>query len=621
MIDNIKKDKQLRIASSSNKINYMDGIRLNRAIIAGIRFLISRQDHLNKINVFPVPDGDTGTNMAFTMTSILECCIKEKQSRVDEFTRMISDAAIDGARGNSGVLIAQFFVGFAEACENQEKLNCNILAKAFENGSVSAREAMEDPREGTILTVFQDLADEINTTVNNGENDIYKIMKIGYKAALKSLEDTPTKLKILKKAGVVDAGAQGFVDFLTGMMNFVKDGSVKNLDLSNLSTVSNEESSVEAHHLSEELDINYRYCTECRIKGSNIKKNDLRNQLKKNGDSLIVAGSKHTVHVHIHSNKPAQVFSMCEKYGDVDEQKADDMFHQQQLLDTKNIEKRSVAIVTDSSADFEDENLNIYIVPLRYNFGTKGYIDKVSQTTTDFYSELKSNEFHPQTSQPTAGDFKKQYQFLSSHYQTIISLHLPKKLSGTYQSASNAAKQTTDSKITVIDTNNTSVANGLIVKYAAKLVKAGKSHEEVINGIKKAISCTSVFVVLRDLDYAVKGGRLSPTKKVIADLLNVKPILTIKQDGSLDKEKNIWGQKNMIKKFHKFLSKQIDSENMYDIAIGHSDCEKNAEILRKLLYQSNNNIKSISILEIGCALGAHTGPGTIAVGIQEHLSI
>ena len=407
---------------------------------------------------------------------------------------------------------------------------------------------------------------------------------------------------------------------LTGMMNFVKDGSVKQIDLSNLS-ISGIENESEGHHLGEEIDINYRYCTECRIKGSNIKKQDLREQLKKNGDSLIVAGSKNTIHVHIHSNKPAQVFSLCEKFGNVDEQKADDMFHQQQLLDTKNIEKRSVAIVTDSAADFEDENLNIYIVPLRYSFGSKGYIDKVSQTTSDFYNNLITSEYHPQTSQPTAGDFKKQYQFLASHYETIISLHLPKKLSGTYQSAKNASKQTPDSKITVIDTNNASVANGLIVKYAAKLVKAGKTHEEVIKGINKAIKKTDVYVVLKDLDYAVKGGRVNSTKKVIADFLNVKPIMTIKSDGSLGPTGVIWGQKNTTEKINKFIGKKLDSNKMYDLAIGHSASEENAEFLRKALYQSCTNIKSISILEIGCALGAHTGPGTLAVGIQEHLSI
>ena len=176
--------------------------------------------------------------------------------------------------------------------------------------------------------------------------------------------------------------------------------------------------------MDEEIDINYRYCTECRVKGSNMDKKELH-KIKKIGDSSIVAGSKdRTVHVHIHSNKPAQVFSMCERFGDVDEQKAD-MFHQQQLLNTKNIEKRSVAIVTDSASDFMDDNLNIYVVPLRYSFGSKGYIDKVFRHHPNFIKNLEMviiiHKHHNQQL-----EISKQYQFLSSHYQTIISLHIPK---------------------------------------------------------------------------------------------------------------------------------------------------------------------------------------------------
>ena len=618
-MENLKEEKLLKIASSK-KIQYMDGLRLNRAITSGIRYLVSRQDYLNKINVFPVPDGDTGTNMAFTMTSVLEASIEQIEPRVDLFTKIISDAAIDGARGNSGVLIAQFFVGFSEGCEKREKLDCHTLVKAFKNGSISAREAMEDPREGTILTVFQDLSDKIEQAVNEGTQDIYEIMKIGYSAALKSLAETPEKLKILKKAGVVDAGAQGFVDFLTGVMNFMKDGSLKDVDISSIA-VKDTESHSEGHHYDEDIDINYRYCTECRIKGSSIDKKNLRGKLKNIGDSLIVAGSSDRIHVHIHSNKPAQVFSMCERYGDVDEQKADDMFHQQQLLNTKNIEKRSVAVVTDSASDFEDENLNIYVVPMRYNFGSKGYIDKVSQTSSEFYNELTNGDYHPQTSQPSVGDFKKQYQFLSSHYETIISLHIPKKLSGTFQSAKNASKQAPDAKITVIDTNNASVGNGLIVKYAAKLVKAGKNHEEVLKGINKAIKKTQIYVVLDNLNSAVKGGRLNPSVKVVSDFLNLKPIMSIKKDGSLGPIGAMWGKKNVVNKISKFILKKLDDSKKYDIAIAHSVCEENAELLRKLLYDKSKNIKSISILELGCALGSHTGAGTLAVGIQEHLTI
>ncbi len=619
-MENLEENKKLLKIPIRKKINYMDGLRLNRAIISGVKSLISRQEYLNKINVFPVPDGDTGTNMAFTLSAVMEASIGQIEPRVDVYTKIISDAAIDGARGNSGVLMAQFLVGFGEGCEGIEKLDCHTLVKAFKNGSISAREAMEDPKEGTILTIFQDFSDEINHAVENGTQDLYEIMKIGYKAACKSLEETPQKLKILKKAGVVDAGAQGFVDFLTGVLNFIEDGSLKDVDISNIA-VKNTESNHDGHHMDEEIDINYRYCTECRVKGSNMDKKELRQKLKKIGDSLIVAGSKDRIHVHIHSNKPAQVFSMCERFGDVDEQKADDMFHQQQLLNTKNIEKRSVAIVTDSASDFMDDNLNIYVVPLRYNFGSKGYIDKVSQTSSEFYKELRDGKYHPQTSQPSAGDFKKQYQFLSSHYQTIISLHIPKKLSGTYQSAKNASKQTPDAKITVIDTNNASVANGLIVKYAAKLVKAGKSHEQVLSGINLAIEKTKIYVVLDNLNSAVKGGRLNPTVKLISDFLNLKPIMSIKKDGTLGPIGAMWGKKNVPNKIANFLNKKIDPNITYDIAIAHSICEESAEHLRKILYDKYSNIKSISILELGCALGSHTGPGTLAVGLQEHLSI
>ena len=618
-MENPKKENVLKIASNK-KIQYMDGLRLSRAIIAGIRYLVSRQDHLNKINVFPVPDGDTGTNMSFTMNSILEVAIEQMQPRVDIFTKNISEAAIDGARGNSGVLIAQYFVGFAEGCEKKEKLDGYTLGKAFEVGAKSAREAMEDPKEGTILTVFQDLSDVINNSLNKGIDDIYELMEIGYKTALQSLKDTPEKLKILKKAGVVDAGAQGFVDFLTGLMNFIKDGSLKDLDISNLN-IEQKEEKTEGHHYNEEIDINYRYCTECRIKGSHIDKKELRTKLKKNGDSLIVAGSNNKVHVHIHSNEPAQVFSLCERYGNVDGQKADDMFHQQELLNTKNVEKRAVAIVTDSASDFEDENLNIYVVPLRYSFGNKGYIDKVSQTPSEFYRELTNNTHHPQTSQPTAGDFKKQYQFLSSHYETIISLHIPKKLSGTYQSAINATRNSPDAKITVIDTNNMSVGNGLIVKYAAKLIKSGKTHKEVIDRINNAIEKTQVYAIADNLDYAVKGGRVSSTKKMIANILNIKPIMSVTKDGKLGPIGAIWGKKNIIEKIYKFIKKQIKANKEYDIAIGHSVTEDKAKTLRKMIYENHSNINSISILEIGCALGVHTGPETLAIGIQEKLEV
>jgi len=125
--------------------------------------------------------------------------------------------------------------------------------------------------------------------------------------------------------------------------------------------------------------------------------------------------------------------------------------------------------------------------------------------------------------------------------------------------------------------------------------------------------------VLDNLDSAVRGGRLNPTIKLISDFFNLKPIMSIKKDGSLGPIGAMWGKKNIVKKISNSIIKKMDSHKKYDIAIAHSVCEENAELLRKLLYEKCSNIKSISILELGCALGSHTGAGTLAIGIQEHL--
>ena len=161
----------------------------------------------------------------------------------------------------------------------------------------------------------------------------------------------------------------------------------------------------------------------------------------------------------------------------------------------------------------------------------------------------------------------------------------------------------------------------MIVKYAAKLIKAGKTHEEIITGINNAIEKTKVYAIAGSLDYAVKGGRVSSTKKIIADLLNIKPVMSITKDGKLGPIGAIFGKKNTTKKIYTYLSKQINPNKIYHSAIGHCINEKEAEILRKIIYEKHSNINSISVLEIGCALGAHTGPHTLAIAIQEKLNI
>lgn len=271
---------------------------MHRAITAGIQNVISRQDYLNKINVFPVPDGDTGTNMAFTLTSILDGTINQVHTRVDQMLEKVADSAIDGARGNSGAILAQFFQGFCDGSNEVEKHTPESFSKAIKVGADYAREALAEPTEGTILTVITDFSNELINLLENKKLDFVHLLELGLKRAEESLQNTPNLLPILKKSGVVDSGAQGFVDLLNGIFDFINSGSIKDLKIETFIPDDSVENSHEIH--SEELKFNF--CTECLIKGEDIDRKKIREELMEYGDSLVIAGSKSRAKIHIHTN-------------------------------------------------------------------------------------------------------------------------------------------------------------------------------------------------------------------------------------------------------------------------------------------------------------------------------
>ena len=589
----------------------------HHAIVAGIRKVVAHQDYLNKINVFPVPDGDTGTNMAFTMNAILDGTTNHVHSRIDDMLESVADSALDGARGNSGAILAQFFQGLSDGSVGLETMSAKQLSIAFAKGSEYARDALSEPKEGTILTVISDFSKRLEELTRQGENDIEEVLDESMIIAHKSLKNTPNLMAVLKKAGVVDAGAQGFVDFIEGIHIFIKDGFIEE---EKLFIDRNSDVSINRHDASLES-LKYRFCTECMITDTSesIDRKEIKEALKSSGDSMVVAGSRRRAKIHIHTNNPASIFSICENFGTVNAQKADDMIHQKDSMHGTKI--NDVAIITDSGADFDDNGLDIHVVPVRYNFGNKGYIDKVSQTTTEFFKELSSNPIHPQTSQPVPGDFRRQYQFLSSHYKSIISIHIPHKLSGTLQSAKTAIKRTPEASVSVIDSNNISVGLGLIVKYAAELVKSGKSHEKIIKEIKRISKKTYIYASVEDLTYSVRGGRVPKIVKAISDFLHIKPILSTGGDGTMKPAGIMFGSKRRPKKLANFVINRHSLTKTYKISIGHANCLDNAQILMDLIKNSFKKIESIDLLEIGSALGVHTGPGALLVGIQEYRKI
>ncbi len=595
-----------------NKITYLDGARWHRALIAGARNVLSRQEYLNKINVFPVPDGDTGTNMAFTLTSILDSTEQKILPRADDMLALVADAALDGARGNSGVILAQFFQGLSDGAAGVDKMTPESFAKAVKFGAEYARQALAEPTEGTILTVLTDFSTHIIELIETQNYDFEHLLEMGITKAEKSLDNTPNLLAVLKKAGVVDAGAQGFVDLLHGIFNFVKDGDLRGFKVTPRKKALNFDS-INVENNFDNLE--YRYCTECLINGENIDHKKIREELQIKGGSLVIAGSKKKAKIHIHVDEPADVFKICTDFGIVSGEKADDMLQQQE--DAKGHKSKGVAIVTDSGADLpNDIDLDIHMVPVRYNFGDTGYVDKLSQTPEEFYHELETNPHHPQTSQPTPGDFRRQYQFLQSHYDSIISIHIPHELSGTYQSAINASKRLENTKINVIDGLSASVGLGLIVMKAARLAKAGKNYEDISSLLPAIISQSKVYLLVKDLSYIVRGGRLPEWVKKVADFIHIRPVLSTKDNGSMGIGGIIRGTSNLPEKMSKLILGKMDADKSYNISIGHSNTLEDGEKLMNLIQKGHGKITFIYLMDIGCALGVHAGPGSLAVGIQ-----
>ena len=350
-------------------IHYIDGKRLHKSLSAGIRHLLSRQDYLNKINVFPVPDGDTGTNMGFTLSTIEENLPKDNLHSISQTADGIAELTINNARGNSGAILAQFFSGFSEGVKNKSTLNTTEFSQALQIAKEYSYDALMKPVEGTILTVINDWITAI-LNVSHNITDYKKLLKHGFDASIKSLSETIEKLDVLSKAGVVDAGAQGFVDILFGINQFIHDGTLeeKKSEISNLSPT------IEKVSFNEK----YRYCTECLIDGTSIDKTKLKKKLSELGDSIVVAGSSTKIKIHIHSDHPKNVINMCKTFGTVSDEKADDMIRQQH--DAHGIHK-DIALLVDSGCDLPENILkkfNIHMIPVRLNFGSEHFVDKVS---------------------------------------------------------------------------------------------------------------------------------------------------------------------------------------------------------------------------------------------------
>lgn len=589
------------------KIDYLDGRRLRQAVIAGARRVIMMQDFLNGINVFPVADNDTGTNMALTLQSIAEGAISCRDASISAMSQCLADSALMGARGNSGAILAQFFQGLAESFRGKFTVTVEHFAEAADRARSCAYDAISEPKEGTILTVIHDWAERIKNHCRCSK-DFREVLKEGYDEAQRSLKETPTKMKLLSKAGVVDAGAQGFVHMLEGILHFIEFGKIyRGVGIGS-------RAGIRAKVEKAPEDITFRFCTECLVDGEDIPRKRLREELSAFGNSLIVAGSSERVRVHIHTNEPQKVFDTIGKYGRVFQQKQEDMRNQHEKAYGNGVVPK-IALVTDSSCDLTSEYLirhNIQMVPVQLTFGKETYIDKITITPKEFYRILEESEHYPKTSQPTPGDYLKTYDELWGHYEQAISIHLSGSLSGTLQAAYTAAKTLLESKIRVIDSRNVSVGLGLIVVEAAKAIEEGCDIDEVVKRTERATRNVRFFIHFSTVEYLIRGGRISKSRGLLAKVLNLRPILTLDEQGRAVTVTKVFTEQAGRKKTMQLVCEAAMGKRNLRFAVAHANAPEKAEWFVKQIKRQFE-VSDVMVVNVSPALGAHAGPGAAGV--------
>ncbi len=300
----------------------ISGKELVRSVKAGCIKLEHNRDRVDLLNVFPVPDGDTGTNMYLTLLSAVKEGEKAASLPLGKVAKAISMGSLMGARGNSGVILSQVFRGFAKTLESKTEAVASDLALALKAGSDTAYEAVMKPVEGTILTVVREAARAAEAKARQSD-DIIAVLLEAVKVGQATLEKTPTMMPLLKEAGVVDAGGQGLIFFLEGMLEGLAQEKELSLDLYRQETADRSAGSYRG-----EIDLEYQYCTELLIKGSDLDGSDIRDHLSPLGDSLLVVGEDDLIKIHIHSNHPGKVLESCLQWGDLSDIKINNMLEE-----------------------------------------------------------------------------------------------------------------------------------------------------------------------------------------------------------------------------------------------------------------------------------------------------
>ncbi len=593
------------------KVRYVDGRRVYYAFQAGAREVTRNRDQLNRSNVFPVADGDTGNNLALTLNHILD----EVRPKVDLYSTFesIAEASLAGARGNSGMILAQLLNGLAFELQGERCVTAPAFSSRLVRAVPHAYKAVARPVEGTMLTVIRAWAEAFHDLCRTSK-DFAEVLAQSLEHARESLRRTPEQLDVLRRASVVDSGAQGFVHFLEGITRLMQGGRLR-AELRQREKVQLDTTAVEGEVGTE---LTTRYCAEGYISGEHLPLDSIRSFLEEEGDSVIVAGGGERARFHLHTDRPEKVFTELRHYGTFLQQKVDDMQRQQDALYRR---RSPIALATDSIADIPRELLDrhqIHLLPLQVIVDGSPFLDRVTLAPEQLFGLLEEVKEYPTSSQPTVQQAREWLEFLAGFYDSIIVLAVSSHMSGTYQTLQQAAENLNheEERVAVIDTRLNSAAQGLLVVKAAEALEAGTGREELLPLLDRWIARTRIFVSVATFEYMVRGGRVSPLKGKLARWLNLKPIVSLDDQGKGIAFDKAFSQRANTKKIMSIVAQLHEQHPIDKYCVVHADAPGKAQEYERRLTGLLGKPPEY-VTEISPIVALNAGRGAVAVSVMQ----
>ncbi|MEO8091067.1 MAG: DegV family protein [Gemmatimonadales bacterium] len=595
-------------------ISYVDGPRLARSVFAAADWVAAGREEINRINVFPVPDGDTGTNFSLTLRAVADALRALGDAPLSETARTMARAAVLGARGNSGMMLAHFLLGFTEALGDRVTATAPEIARAIRQGADRLYESLDDPREGTILTVAREAAIAAEPVARESR-DVCEFMKRLLEEGEAALARTPELMAVLKEAGVVDAGGKGFVRMLEGVVRYIDGDPV-------LMGAAEDEPAGQPLFAAAGIDVaaerDFQYCTEVLVRGEGLPPaNEVRAAMHAFGGSTLVALMGDILKIHVHTDTPDAVFSYASRWGRIDSTKAEDMRVQHRRLG--HTSRRAVAIITDSSADLPDSVLDRYgiaLVPLQVIFGDTTFRDRVELTPEEFYRRLRVTTELPTTSQPSPAAFIQAFRDARQEADEVVAVLLGSNLSGTFGSAQTAIRAGGVQGIHLVDTRLASFGVGMLALRGAELAEMGWSAERIAAELTRLRSRSGMLLTVDRYDNLIRGGRISRGKAWLAGMLDVKPILSFDDEGLIVPIERVRGRENLEARVLAQLDRRLTpAPRKVRFGVAHADAPEAAERICAALVAKYQPQDCFVSLATG-VLGTHVGPGAWGIFYQ-----